>query len=682
MFRFLSLFVLTLTLFIATGCDNGGGSNNNFGGSSSIVVTIPTDGPGGVNGTAFVTTPSGAAAEAITTLPYTFLVTVTGVTSVGGRFSATLDTSTGTANHDGLFVTFSALTPIAPGVFQSTGTVSGGFTGIGTVTMTVTYREDELELVATFIIDVIDPGACTAGVTFAPVSPGAVFVGGNNLSVTVTETPTGGVLALASQNTVITGGSFSLAGNTLTFDASTATAPGVATADITYDASGINPFCTLVTQTYTVNVLPTSFPSGPLGTAIPDGSGSPGAGTPVVSTITVPTGAPAVTDVRVLLDITHTWVTDLRVTLTSPASTTVVLAENGATDLDDMAVVFDDNDPNGLDITSPILGAFLGSAPPRVPFLSYLTADNINAVSDLNAFIGEAMTGDWILTITDYVSADTGTLNEWTLAFNFDVTDIPVPSTLTFDTAPPASSSLCSAATVVTTCTVSPTGGTFSLGVEDINSGATSPFSIDPTTGDLTYDPSTGTINGVTDSVEVIYTPLVGLPSLAVFDVNIANGAATFLDTPGLAIPDGTVAVPSSVSDTITVTGVGCVSSLRVGLGITHTWRDDVLASLTSPLGTTVVLFDDIPSGGDDHVRVIFDDTAAADILTYTGAAFPADSPTYTSFLLFNPVGTLSSFNTQPADGTWTLTVGDDSVGITGTLDRWALAFNGDTSVF
>jgi lysyl endopeptidase len=92
-------------------------------------------------------------------------------------------------------------------------------------------------------------------------------------------------------------------------------------------------------------------------------------------------------DVDVELDITHTYIGDLIVDVTSPEGTTVRLHDrNGGSDADIMATYDDDGD----------------GTPPDGP----------GALSD---FDGEIVSGTWTMTVSDNAGADTGTLNAWTL---------------------------------------------------------------------------------------------------------------------------------------------------------------------------------------------------------------------------------------------------------------------------
>lgn len=74
------------------------------------------------------------------------------------------------------------------------------------------------------------------------------------------------------------------------------------------------------------------------------------------------------------VDITHTWIGDLIVSLTSPEGTEVIVH----------------NQSGGSD-------------------------NDLVESWDLDAFNGESMTGDWTLTVSDNAGLDTGTLNSWDL---------------------------------------------------------------------------------------------------------------------------------------------------------------------------------------------------------------------------------------------------------------------------
>jgi carboxypeptidase D len=90
----------------------------------------------------------------------------------------------------------------------------------------------------------------------------------------------------------------------------------------------------------------------------------------------------AVSDVQVTVDITHTYVGDLTLTLISPSDTPVVLHGRGGGSSDDLVGTY------GLDLTP---------------------------VESLALLDGESSTGDWRLSVSDGASGDTGTFNSWSL---------------------------------------------------------------------------------------------------------------------------------------------------------------------------------------------------------------------------------------------------------------------------
>ncbi len=112
--------------------------------------------------------------------------------------------------------------------------------------------------------------------------------------------------------------------------------------------------------------------------AIPD---NPAAG--ITSTRTVP-NIGNVSNVRVAVDITHTYRGDLQVKLESPNGTVVTLANNTGGSADNIVATYPDT----------------------------ATPDGPGVLAD---FVGDATAGNWKLTVQDTVSVDTGTLNSWTL---------------------------------------------------------------------------------------------------------------------------------------------------------------------------------------------------------------------------------------------------------------------------
>jgi subtilisin-like proprotein convertase family protein len=91
-------------------------------------------------------------------------------------------------------------------------------------------------------------------------------------------------------------------------------------------------------------------------------------------------GAGRVQDIRVALDIAHTWIGDLRVSLIAPDGTTVVLHDRSGANQDNIRRTYDTT---------------------TVPALASLR--------------DRSVTGNWTLRVQDLAAQDVGTLKSWTL---------------------------------------------------------------------------------------------------------------------------------------------------------------------------------------------------------------------------------------------------------------------------
>ncbi len=110
--------------------------------------------------------------------------------------------------------------------------------------------------------------------------------------------------------------------------------------------------------------------------------------------ITMATGSTdVITDMNVSIDITHTYISDLVITLQSPLGTSITLFNGSCGSSDNMDALFDDG--TGA-IACPPIGTF-------------------SPAQGLAAFIGENVDGTWTLSITDNFAGDDGSLNEWCL---------------------------------------------------------------------------------------------------------------------------------------------------------------------------------------------------------------------------------------------------------------------------
>lgn len=118
----------------------------------------------------------------------------------------------------------------------------------------------------------------------------------------------------------------------------------------------------------------------------------------ITSTITLMNDLP-IADINVNLDLTHTFLADLEVSLISPAGTRVILVSNSCGGNQDIMATFDDSAEGFVCGTNP---AIQGTVRP---------------LGSLAAFNGESTFGDWILEVKDIAASDGGTLN----AFSMDI---------------------------------------------------------------------------------------------------------------------------------------------------------------------------------------------------------------------------------------------------------------------
>ena len=344
----------------------------------------------------------------------------------------------------------------------------------------------------------------------------------------------------------------------------------------------------------------------------------------VSDTITVPDSGNA-TSVSVAVDISHTYIGDLKVDLVAPDGTLLTLH----------------NRAGGSD-------------------------DNIDQTYT-PSFGNVSIAGDWTLKINDNYDADTGTLNSWTLTINHTST------TTTTTTVSPVTGVSGSGDAYYVTVSAS-TDGTYNLdlissghGIEDAADNSLTNTA--PTTGtDHTYTVSTAVADTTaptlasiersspaaqnTDRQTLVYkvtfsedvtgvgtTDFVLSPgSTGGGSGNSTTGPEQFTKTrsPSLAIP-----YSETVSDTITVPDSGNATSVSVAVDISHTYIGDLKVDLVAPDGTLLTLHNRA-GGSDDNI-----------------------DQTYTP-----------SFGNVSIAGDWTLKINDNYDADTGTLNSWTLTIN------
>ncbi len=208
---------------------------------------------------------------------------------------------------------------------------------------------------------------------------------------------------------------------TYTFDPN-ATGAGLAT--ITYT---VNDFCTGTPTALTDDINVTDDPPVIVckgsGTLPMSGNVSISPGTPITdnntitSVITV-TDNIVLTDLDVDLNINHTWISDLVITLQSPTGTTITIFDPPSCNGDDLITLLDDEAPTS---STSCNGTGSNTAFPDPSYQPF---------SALSAFDGENAMGDWTISISDNATGDPGILNSWGLFYSYEVVSLPLDVTL------------------------------------------------------------------------------------------------------------------------------------------------------------------------------------------------------------------------------------------------------------
>lgn len=124
----------------------------------------------------------------------------------------------------------------------------------------------------------------------------------------------------------------------------------------------------------------------------------PSSGTPTITSVLEITTGGMITDVNVVdLEGTHSWLGNLRFTLTSPEGTEVVLIDQWCVWQDNFNIHLDDEVGPGL------------------PPCPYNNGQTYRPEEDLSAFDGEDAQGTWTLTIEDLAHGNGGALQSWAL---------------------------------------------------------------------------------------------------------------------------------------------------------------------------------------------------------------------------------------------------------------------------
>ena len=140
----------------------------------------------------------------------------------------------------------------------------------------------------------------------------------------------------------------------------------------------------------------------------------------------------------------------------------------------------------------------------------------------------------------------------------------------------------------------------------------------------------------------------------------ISQTAPPYSTSPNAAILDG-----ATTTSSITIADSGSIQDLNLTLNVLHNRVSDLTASLESPSGTTIVLFDGIGGNNAHFQDTVLDEQA--------GTALTAGTQPFTGS--FNPPGDLNAFNGEELQGEWKLHITDNGgpFNIEGLLQNWSL---------
>jgi subtilisin-like proprotein convertase family protein len=432
--------------------------------------------------------------------------------------------------------------------------------------------------------------------------------------------------------------------------------------------------------------------SGTINLAIPDNVPA-GAN----SVITLPATAIALaTDLKIRINASHTWVGDLKFTLTSPCGTTFLFDRPGVP-----VSIVGNSDNLGTSNISP-------NPPPAVYTFDLAGATVIPETNVGTGFIasgtyrpsdvgGAAHTwagftfpcaggGAWTLNVSDNAGLDLGTLVDWAI---IGITAGNYTHTLT------------GPGTIVQNPSTGPNNSTANFSVSAIPAGVqTYTLTSTDVTGCSVSSPVTVTVN---QTPVVTITPAA--PVICSGNIQQLTGTAvpgvlqTFTSGAiNLAIPDnvpaGVTTAPIVLPAALSIANAG---DLRIRINARHSWVGDLKFTLTSPCGTTF-LFDrpGVPAstfGNSANLGTSNATTPPPAVYTFDLAAatvIPETAPG-TGFI---PTGSYRPSDvggaahnwagfTFPctATGNWTLNISDNGGGDVGVLVDWSILYTAPSPV-
>ncbi|MBI1190559.1 MAG: hypothetical protein GC200_07790 [Tepidisphaera sp.] len=383
-------------------------------------------------------------------------------------------------------------------------------------------------------------------------------------------------------------------------------------------------------------------------------------------TINVSGGPSNITNVNVIVQITHTWDSDIDMVLQGPNGYIALATDNGGSGDNMFTTRFTDGATTGIGAgTAP----FDGNFKPIGTTATYSGPETFSGTqySAMSGFSGSDSNGAWTLYIYDDAGGDVGTLQYWSMEFNY-ASDPNDPNS------PPPPPTVPSGVGSITAASI-PTGGMTGFRV------AVTP-AINPTSTGLSVsvDASSiglGTINllddGINDdgvagnnvfgqNVTVNAAPGDYVLSFNVTDAQSRSSTGNFpnlnIQTPAPSCPEGLNAV--SFSNVDSFDGPGAGGNTFLDLGWTST------SDIIQTVHVSGRLIQDTPFtyASEARIRLHYTDGSFDDIQTFTDATWtgPLDQFDY-AYTLPTPrhasdivnAELFESFNdvTGAADSTW-----------------------------
>ncbi len=383
----------------------------------------------------------------------------------------------------------------------------------------------------------------------------------------------------------------------------------------------------------------------------------------------------------ICVNMEHSYMNDLDISLTCPDGTTVVLQNFSGFGEVFLGEPIDDDDSNepgiGYDYcwtSNATNGTWTEYEIANSP--STLPAGNYNTFGDLEDFIGCPLNGEWEISITDNLFSDNGFIFSWSINFSEDL----YPNIETF------------------TPTIESYGWLPNPSITSLSQDSIIATPINAGTANYTFE--------VVDGFGCAYDTMVNFTVLPkthpdcftcvgelapLQDIEICEGDQLVVDGSLLgvlaeqdvtyeAFPNGTFSFPThppanpftspiDVNSVYPNTLTDPVNQIRsICIDIEHTFNADVSVFLQSPNGQLLELTTNNGAGLDNYTNTCFTPAATMPIQGSFDAPFTGD---------WQPEGDWNDLAGATTNGTWNLLV-SDNIGLVdvGVLNSWSITFN------